>query len=149
MFKLPPSNRLDFWKSFRSQLNDLPLFVALGKTQELWDTCPFTPYYLDPENAMSWPDPWQLLIENYYCDLAKTLGILYTIYFTDHRRTLAPEIRIYYDYQTKYSYHVAWLCQGKYVLNLVEGEIVNKEHINQQLKLTHRYTATDLKLEQY
>jgi hypothetical protein len=41
------------------------------------------------------------------------------------------------------------LCGGKYVLNLIEGEILNKEHINQEFKLKHRYTAADLKLEQY
>ncbi len=87
--------------------------------------------------------------ENYYCDLAKVLGIVYTMHLTSHSSELEPEIRIYYDPETRYTYHIAYLCGGKYVLNLIEDEIVNKEHINQRFKLKHCYTAVDLKLEQY
>lgn len=149
MFKLNTSDRLDRWKSFRLGLNDLPIEKAIENTQEFWASCPFTPYYLDPMEADNWPNPWDLIIENYYCDLAKVLGIVYTLYLTDHKSSLNPEIRIYSGQNPNYTYHIAYLCQGKYVLNLIEGEVVNKEHINQELKLKRCYTAADLKLEQY
>jgi hypothetical protein len=89
------------------------------------------------------------LEENYYCDLAKVLGIIYTLHLCDHGKNLKPELRIYLNTKTRHTYHIAYLCDGKYVLNLIEGEIVNKEHINQELRLKYRYTAADLKLEQY
>ena len=149
MFKLPTSGRLTHWKNFRSQLNLLSFEKALIATEQFWQLCPFTPFYLDVEKPDTWPNPWELLTENYYCDLAKVLGIVYTLHLTDHKNNLDPEIHVYYNSQTKHDYHIAYFCHGKYVLNLVEGEIVNKEHINQQLKLKHRYTAMDLKLEQY
>jgi len=149
MFKLLPNNRLSEWKSFRNQLNQVTLPIAVRKTQEFWQSCPFTPFYLDPNNPNEWPDPWQLIIENYYCDLAKTLGIVYTLHLTDYKDQIFPELRTYFDPNTRHYYHIAYLCHGKYVLNLIEGEVVNKEHINQQLKLKRCYTATDLKLEQY
>ncbi len=149
MFKLLPKNRLSEWKDFRNKLNQLSLPIAINKTQELWQSCPFTPFYLDPENPKEWPDPWQLITENYYCDLAKNLGIIYTLHLTDHKDHFFPELRTYFDTKTKYCYHIAYLCHGKYVLNLIEGEVVNKEHINQQLNLKRCYTAADLKLEQY
>jgi hypothetical protein len=149
MFKLKTSDRLRHWKSLRKTLDSLPLDLAVRKAQEFWSTCTFCPFYLDPENVLTWPDPWQLIEENTYCDLAKTLGIVYTLYLTSHKKELCPEIRIYFDPRTNYCYHIAYLCHGKYVLNLIEGEVVNKEHINQQLKLKRCYTATDLKLEQY
>jgi hypothetical protein len=149
MFKLKPSDRLDRWKSFRYSLNEFSIGKAIELTNELWAACPFTPFYLDPENPNSWPDPWTLLEENYYCDLAKVLGIIYTLHLCNHGADLRPELRIYINTKTRHTYHIAYLCDGKYVLNLIEGEILNKEHINQELKLRYRYTAADLKLEQY
>ena len=149
MFKLLPKNRLSDWKLFRNKLSQSTLPDAVSKTQELWQSCPFTPFYLDPEKPHDWPDPWELITENYYCDLAKCLGIIYTLHLTAHKDQLFSELRTYRDTNTRYDYHIAYLCHGKYVLNLIEGEVVNKEHINQQLKLIRCYTAANLKLEQY
>lgn len=149
MFKLSASDRLSRWKLFRRHLDTLPLAEAISKTEELWNKCPFHPFYLDITDPTTWPDPWQLITENYYCDLAKSLGMLYTLHLTAHNEELFPELRVYFDPDTRYYYHIAYLCDGKYVLNLIEGEIVNKEHINQRLKLKYRYTANDLKLDQY
>ena len=149
MFKLNSSERMVRWKKFREKINSLSLAQACEATIDLWHSCPFCPYYLNYDNCASWPDPWQLLEENYYCDLAKCLGIVYTLYLTNHNKDATFEIRVYNDPKTNYNYHIAYLCDGKYVLNLIEGEVVNKEHIYQKLKLKYRYTAADLKLEQY
>lgn len=149
MFKLSTSERLARWKSFRKELDTLDFFSALERTNQFWESCPFCPFYLFADDPTNWPDPWQLIEENFYCDLAKCLGIIYTLHLSTHKNQLEPELRIYFDPKSKYTYHIAYFCQGKYVLNLIEGEIVNKEHINQELKLKHRYSAADLKLEQY
>ena len=149
MFKLSSSDRLGRWKQFRSELNSQSIDQAVQSVMSFWQSCPFIPFYLIAEDSSNWPDPWQLITENYYCDLAKTLGIVYTLHLTDHSNTIDPEIRVYYDTKKRVHYHIAWLCQGKYILNLIEGEIVNNTHINQQLKLKYCYTAVDLKLEQY
>jgi len=126
----------------------MPLETALEKTVQFWSQCPFSPFYLSENSTNDWPDPWELLKENYYCDLAKVLGIVYTLHLSEHNNLL-PEIRIYSDLIKRHTYNIAYLARGKYVLNLIEGAIVNKEHINQNLKLKHCYTAADLKLEQY
>jgi hypothetical protein len=123
--------------------------LAIIQTWDFWNSCPFLPFYLDIDNPTTWPDPWQLIEDNLYCDLAKCLGIVYTLHLSQHGFNLTPEIRVYNEPNTRHNYHVVYLCQGKYVLNLVEGEVVNKEHIDQQLKLKYRFTAADLKLEQY
>jgi hypothetical protein len=149
MFKLSTSDRLDRWKQFRLEISNQSLEDAVHSVQLFWQSCPFIPFYLMPEDNTNWPDPWELITENYYCDLAKTLGMLYTIHLSSHGKSIDPEIRVYYDAKKRFDYHIAYLCQGKYVLNLVEGEIVNKQQINQQLKLRYCYTAADLKLEQY
>jgi len=149
MSKLSISERLSRWKSLRKNISKLDIFDACALTSKFWNNVPFVPYYLQLENPETWPDPWQLLVENYFCDIAKCLGIIYTLYLSDHSKELFPELRVYFDTESKYTYHIAYFCHGKYVLNLVEDEIVNKEHISQRLKLTHRYTITELKLEQY
>jgi len=149
MFNTQPGLRLSLWKKFREELDLLPLDQAIYKANDFWIKCPFIPFYLEQDNLDLWPDPWQLIIENTYCDLAKALGIVYTLHLTKHSSLLFPELRIYFNPNTRHYYHIAYLCRGKYVLNLIEGEVVNKEHINQQLKLRYCYTAVDLKLEQY
>ncbi len=149
MFKMLVNDRLASWKKLRNAIDDMDLTNAISLTNTAWEKCPFTPFYLDPEKPKEWPDPWQLIIENYYCDLAKCLGIIYTLHLTRHKDQLFPELRTYFEPTTRHCYHIAYLCHGKYVLNLIEGEVVNKEHINQQLKLKRCYTTADLKLEQY
>lgn len=149
MFRLKSKERLTLWKNFRQLINSLPLGEAIQHTNNFWHACPFSPYYLDPALPESWPDPWQLIIENTYCDLAKCLGIVYTLHLSAHTNNIQPEIRVYYDTKTRYSYHLAYFDHGKYVLNLIENEVVNKEHITQNFNLKYCYTAVDLKLEQY
>jgi len=149
MWKLPVSERLSRWRDFRKQLNELSLESAILETEQFWRTCPFIPYYLDSDSPKTWPNPWQLLEENFYCDLAKTLGIVYTLSLTEHRHNTTFEIRIYYDPISRVTYNLAWINQGKYVLNFVDGEIVNNTSIDKKLKLRHRWTAGDLNLEQY
>jgi hypothetical protein len=145
MFKLPASERLTRWREFRKSLDTLPLDSALDAVVEFWHGCPFSPYYLDVDKPETWPNPWTLIEENYYCDLAKALGMLYTIKFTKHNPQV--EIRVYYDPETKYGYNLVWIDQGKYVLNLIGDEVVNKEHVK-TLKLKVKYDK-ELNLNSY
>jgi hypothetical protein len=143
------NDRLSQWKDFRHKISDLPLDRALVEVNEMWSTAPFVTYYLDPNDPSNWPDPWTLLSENYYCDVAKSLGMLYTIYFSSHKDT-AIELGIYYNYNTKVRSNLVVVEQGKYILNYWPHEIVNTKQIeDEQLKLLTRYTAIDLQLNKY
>ena len=146
MFKLNPSERLLRWREFRKSLDEQDLSAACQSVVDFWSTCPFSPYYLDYDYPELWPDPWTLIEENYYCDLAKTLGMLYTIKFTTHNPDV--EIRVYYDAATRYNYNLVWINQGKYVINLIEGEVVNKAQVSKNLKLKVKYNE-ELKLNSY
>jgi hypothetical protein len=133
MFKLQASERLTRWREFRKSLDNLPLEEALVAVADFWASCPFSPYYLDPGKPDEWPDPWTMITENYYCDIAKALGMLYTIKYTKHDPEV--ELRMYFDPETKYGYNLVWIEQGKYVINLVTDEIVNKAQVENTLKL--------------
>jgi hypothetical protein len=149
MWKLEAGERIARWREFRKSLDNLPFDQALTAVAEFWHGCPFNPYYLDPDDAEKWPSPWDLISENYYCDLAKALGMLYTIYFTCHGKTHDMEIRVYYDPESRLTYNLAIFDKGKYMLNFRDDEIVNIESINKNLALKYCYTSRDLKLEEY
>lgn len=148
-WNLRSSDRLTEWRDFRREISDKSLEQALTDVCALWSTAPYVTYYLAPDDPLSWPDPWTLLAENYYCDLAKSLGMLYTLYFTGHK-TANMSLRIYYDYKDKNRYNVLWVEQGKYILNYWPYEIVNTEQIEEkQLQLLYQYSTNDLALEKY
>jgi hypothetical protein len=143
------NDRLAQWREFRQKISSQPIKQAVVEVNTMWSSAPFVTYYLPPDQPDTWPDPWELLTENYYCDIAKALGILYTIYFSGHKNTNI-ELRIYYDYQTKTRSNVAWIDGGKYILNYWPYEIVNTELIEEkQLQLLYSYTTQDLQLEKY
>ena len=149
MWKLDASERIARWRDFRNSLQNLPLDEALTQTVQFWNSAPFTPYYLDPLNSENWPDPWTLIYENYYCDVAKVLGIVYTIALTTHRNDLDVEIRVYKDPATRHEYNLAWISQGKYIVNLINNEVVNKEQFDKKFILIKQYKAEDLDLVKY
>jgi hypothetical protein len=149
MWKLTANERLLRWREFRNSLEELSLDDALLSTVQLWDSAPFTPFYLDTEKIEDWPDPWLLITDNYYCDIAKALGMIYTICFSKHGIDLEPELRIYQDPVSRYNYNLAFFNQGKYVINMMPGEVVNNSHIDKTLMLLHKFSGEDLKIKQY
>lgn len=147
MFKLQASERLIRWRNFRKSLDKMPFDAAVQSTCELWEHCSFSPYYLDPDNVESWPDPWTLITENWYCDIAKALGMIYTIKFTIHNPDV--ELRIYKDKITHYDYNLVWINNGEHILNLLPGEVGAKSQIDQSWTLWKTFKSTDLKLHNY
>ena len=72
---------------------------------------------------------------------------MYTITLSDHRPTV--EIRVHYDPESRVHYNLVWIEDGKYVLNMIDGVVVNKTQIAEQLELRRCYEAEELKLNSY
>lgn len=144
MWNQLPSERLRSWHNFRKEVDKKSFDQALQDVQHLWSYAPYVAHYLTTDHISNWPNPWELMYENYYCDLAKAVGIVYTLYLTQHRPEM--EIRIYNDPSTKEQYNLVFVDQGKYVLNLVHDEVVNKEQIDKHLKLIKTLSIIDLGL---
>ena len=81
MFDLHGKERLIEWKKIRAELerSDTPYLDVL----KLWRKAPFVNPYLDPQDPESWPDPWHLVLDSKYDNLAICLGILYTLKLTE------------------------------------------------------------------
>lgn len=141
-----PYERLRQWHDFRKDLNIKSLEKAIEEVQHFWSYAPFVKYYLTTDQIDNWPSPWELIYENVYCDLAKALGIVYTLYLTNHCPKI--EIRVYKDNSTKEHYNLVFIENGKYVLNYLHDQVVNKKHINKTLTLTKTINVEQLKLHQ-
>jgi hypothetical protein len=145
MWNLLPNERLRWWQNFRKEISALDFQECLDKVEHLWSFAPFVNHYLTTDDLTKWPDPWELIYENTYCNLAKALGIVYTVWLSDHKTDL--EIRIYKDQNTKEIYNLVWIDKGKYVLNYQHDKVVNKKHIDKNLELIKVITTDQLDLE--
>ena len=149
MWKLTPNGRLDHWKTFRSKISNMDLDHAIQECNDFWQRAPFTPFYLDYKEIDSWPDPWQLIYENCYCDLAKALGIVYTLHLSAHRNSVDLAIHICQDTASRAQYNLVWINQGKYVLNYIGDAVVNRTQVANNIKTMFKLSKEDLKLENY
>lgn len=140
-----PSDRLRWWHNFRLDLDKVSLSEAIEQCYHLWSYCPLQKYYLLIDQFDNWPGPWELVYDNVYCDIAKCLGIVYTLYLTKHQPHL--EIRQYNDLETNTLYNLVFVERGKYVLNLEHDTVLNKKHVEKSFKLEKRITTKDLQLD--
>ena len=112
--------RLESWNLLRDRCQNLPIESALDEINCWWFNSPWRPYYLHWDDQPAWPDPWQLLSENVYCDLARGLGIVYTISMLD-RADMAPTTLVLTDDGS----NLVLVAKEKYILNWEVEHIVN------------------------
>ena len=125
------SARLENWNLLRDRCQNLPIESALEEINSWWFRTPWCPYYLHWDDQPTWPDPWQLLSDNVYCDLARALGILYTISLLD-RADMAPTTLIL----TEAGDNLVQVTKEKYILNWNPDTIVNTF---QDVKIKRQY----------
>ena len=113
------SNRLTSWVDLRQQVLELEAPVALSTLNRWWLHSPWCPYYLHWDDFQDWPDPWQLLSDNIYCDIAHGLGIMYTLAMLD-RKDLGNSILVESDQG-----NLVLVDDEKYILNWSPSQIVN------------------------
>ena len=112
--------RLESWNLLRDRCQNLPLESALDEINQWWFHTPWRPYYLHWDDQPAWPDPWQLLSDDVYCELARGLGILYTISLLD-RADMADASLVL----TKDDGNLVLVAKEKYILNWKAEDIVN------------------------
>jgi hypothetical protein len=115
--------RLTAWYRLRESVQDLPIQELLETINSWWFNCPWQPYYLHWDDLAKWPDPWQLLSDNVYCEVARGLGILYTISLLDRADLTTASLVL-----TKSGHNLVQVGQTKYILNWDPDIIVNTNH---------------------
>lgn len=92
MFDLHGNDRLTAWKQFRNSLETSS--SPFENVSVLWSKAPFVNQYLDRHDPKSWPDPWHLIIDGKFDDLAICLGMLYTLKLTQRFTSSLYEIHM-------------------------------------------------------
>jgi hypothetical protein len=129
--------RLESWNQLRDQVHDLPIKLALENINSWWFRAPWCPYYLHWDDQPTWPTPWQLLNDNVYCDLARGLGIVYTISMLD-RPDMTPTDLVL----TETGVNLVLVAKEKYILNWMPDTVVNTFHA---VKICRQYQQQPIK----
>ena len=128
MFNSFGIERLVKWKALRDTIETAidPMAVCA----QAWAYAPFVSTYLDPLDAGSWPDPWQLIINSKYDSLAIALGMLYTLNLTN--RFADEDFKIYMTLaMPNHQKEFYLLVANQYVLNLEYSSVSTLEKLNE------------------
>lgn len=129
VFDLHGTERLAAWRQFRETLEQAE--DPLGLCAKFWSKAPFVNQFLDPFGPSSWPNPWQLILDCRFDDLAIALGMLYTLKLT--KRFMAEKFEIYMSVPSQLSDREYYLLVGEgSVLNLEYGVVVNIDRLNEK-----------------
>jgi hypothetical protein len=124
----------------RQQCHALSVESTLLAINSWWFLTPWQPYYLDWLDQPEWPDPWQLLSDNVYCDLARALGILYTISLLDRADLTDATLVLSQD-----GHNLVMVDKSKYILNWNPDTVVNT---NQAIEIHRQLSQSQIK-QQY
>ena len=129
--------RLDSWNQLRTQVADQPVESALETINSWWFRSPWTAYHLHWDDQITWPDPWQLLSDNMYCEVARGLGILYTITCLNRGDMDSAELVLTNDDR-----NLVLLDKSKYILNWDRTVVLNTSSEIEVKKSLHQSQIT-------
>lgn len=130
MFDLNETNKLQQWKNFRNSLEVSS--TAFEDVAQFWSRTPFVSNYLDPFDSKSWPDPWQLILNNKFDDLGIVLGMCYTLQLTERFKDNKFEIHMSMS-QLKKDWRYVLLIDDDTVLNWNFGSVAKFNEIDSNL----------------
>jgi hypothetical protein len=131
------NSRLASWNELRTSSQTTPIEQALDQINQWWFQTPWRPYYLHWDDQPTWPDPWQLLSDNIYCDLARALGILYTISLLDRADMVDATLVL-----TDKGDNLVLVAREKYILNWSPDSVVNTF---QEVKIRRQFEQQQIK----
>jgi hypothetical protein len=140
MFDKKFEDRMRAWSEFRHSLetsND-----PLSGTLKFYKKAPSVSIQADPWDSSTWPDPWELLYNNQYCDFCKILGICYTLQLTDKFKDTDFQIHICTnteDSEVKYLLYV-----GDIVIGYDMDTVISKYEITKKIFVETVYSMPNL-----
>jgi hypothetical protein len=121
VFQLNYDSRLKSWYDLRKSLENVDLETKCVEIDKWWQFVPLVNYHLHPHEVSAWPGPWDLLTDNIYCNLARGLGMIYTLLLlgvTDIDFCLATD-------DNSEEVALVLVDNAKYVMNYWPGMVLN------------------------
>jgi len=113
---------LEDWIQLREDTKNLDIEKALEEIHNWWQQAPIIPHYLHFDEYEKWPGPWELLADNSFCEVAKALGMCYTIILLD-RQEINSMCLLQDD---NYTYTKVLTNDREYLLNDIPGSITTE-----------------------
>ena len=139
MWNLSKQDRILSWKAFRESLDSLSLEECIKTVNKHWWTAPVSSQFYCQSLTKNWPKPWELVVENYYDDIGRALGMLYTIQLSNH----TCDVKLLCGVDDGDEYNLVLIDDEKYTLNWDTKFYVNTS-LSKSLKNIRIFNAEDL-----
>jgi hypothetical protein len=138
MFDKPFYERLKIWRDLRLSLetSEHPIKTVL----EFWNRAPIQRIAADPYDRNTWPEPWEMIYENQYCEFSKILAIFYTLQLTDRFSTSRFEIHICTDREKSEVKYLLYIDNE--VIGYYHDDVIFAKMLPTSLKIEANYTMT-------
>ena len=137
MFDKKYEDRLVTWAKFRDELEEAEDPFRL--VRDFYNKAPLVSIYTDPWTPSMWPDPWELIEENKYCDFCIVLGMCYSLQLTERFKGSTFEIHICIDRANSDMLYLL-IIDDKYVLGYDRYETVTKDQLPETIEPQQTYT---------
>ena len=134
MWPVGYEERLRSWVQLRSDCENKPLNEQLNQIAGWWGHVPRVKHAIHWHDKSNWPDPWELLADNNFDELAIALGMSYTLLMLDSINT-SVELAQVKD-QTAVEYNIVLVDDRKYILNYDPWLSVNTEQTDFEILST-------------
>lgn len=141
MFNKPFEERLVIWKKFREQLEDSD--TPIQDCIDFFKDAPLVNIQADAYDRSTWPDPWQMIEENFYCDFVKILAICYTLQLTDRFSHSNFEIHITQDQKRSEINYLIIL--DEWIIDCAMNTVIDKSKLSKDIKITKVHSLPALR----
>lgn len=132
--------RLASWVEFRSTIetSEDPHRSVL----DYYSQANLVSIQVDPFDQNLWLGPWDLLLENEYCNFAVVLGMAYTLQLTERFSSSDFEIHIITDYSNSELKYLLYI--DKMVIDYQQNRVVLSDDIPDNYKIEKVYKLEPL-----
>jgi hypothetical protein len=134
MFNKNFYERIRLWKDFRNSLETSA--DPFTEVLEFWRFAPLSSMQADPFDSDTWPNPWEMIEENIYCEFVKILAICYTLQLTDRFSQSHFEIHIAVDKEEQQMVYLLFV-DNQAIGYYNNGSIESSELINLDAQIQH------------
>lgn len=85
IFQNDYETRLQNWHDLKEKIKNQDLKTKCIEVDKWWQQAPLVSRHLHILDTENWPNPWELLVENTYCEVARGLGMCYTLYMAGEK----------------------------------------------------------------
>ena len=113
--------RLKSWAELREKIKHLDTANQCIEIDRYWQRAPMTNHYLHPDFLKTWPDPWQLIADNTFCNYSRALGMIYTLFLLGKKNIALVDAKDDNNNEVV----LVLVDNAKYVLNYWPDMVVN------------------------